>query len=250
MKKYSWMVIAAYFLLFENQAYAQWVQTNGPYGGKVSCFAVSDSTIFAGTYDGVYRSTDNGTSWTEVNSGLPDTPFVLSFAVSGSTVFTGIAGNGGGGVFRITNNGTSWTEVNSGLPDTTYVQSLAVSDGMIFAGISRSGVWRRPLSEIMLKGSTDAHPLREAINQEPFKMGIQSRAGSTLAVDFTIPHSDQVTAKMYNLAGKEMLTLVNKQLIAGSYRYSLETNSFAQGYYMVRLQAGAATFTKLVRIMH
>ena len=50
---------------------AQWVQTNGPYGGTVRCFAVSGTNLFAGTSDGeVFLSANNGTSWTAVDSGL------------------------------------------------------------------------------------------------------------------------------------------------------------------------------------
>jgi hypothetical protein len=33
-------------------ASAQWVQTNGPYGGPVSCFAISGTNLFAGTEGG------------------------------------------------------------------------------------------------------------------------------------------------------------------------------------------------------
>ena len=50
---------------------------------------MSGSNIFAGTYDdGVFLSTNNGTSWTAVNSGLTDLD-VYSLAVSGSTIFAG-----------------------------------------------------------------------------------------------------------------------------------------------------------------
>lgn len=49
---------------------AQWVQT-GPYGGDVSCFAISGTNLFAGTDgEGVILSTNDGASWTAVNSGL------------------------------------------------------------------------------------------------------------------------------------------------------------------------------------
>jgi acetyl-CoA carboxylase beta subunit len=34
---------------------AQWVQTNGPYGGVVSSFAVLGKNIFAGTDGGVWK---------------------------------------------------------------------------------------------------------------------------------------------------------------------------------------------------
>ncbi|MBK9404558.1 MAG: hypothetical protein IPN57_08505 [Ignavibacteria bacterium] len=44
---------------------AQWVQTNGPYGGDIRSFAVSGTNLFAANYGGgVYLSTNNGTNWT------------------------------------------------------------------------------------------------------------------------------------------------------------------------------------------
>jgi hypothetical protein len=50
---------------------------------------VSGSAIFAGIYDGgVYLSTDNGASWTPVNTGLTDFN-VVSLAVSDGALFAG-----------------------------------------------------------------------------------------------------------------------------------------------------------------
>ncbi len=43
-------------LLLAGTVHAQWIQTNGPYGGDVNCFAVSGTNLFAGTYGGgVFR---------------------------------------------------------------------------------------------------------------------------------------------------------------------------------------------------
>jgi hypothetical protein len=108
--------------------------------------AANGSNLFAGTeHGGVFRSSNNGTSWTAVNTGLTNT-IVRSFAVSGSNLF---AGTHGGGVFLSTNNGTSWTAVNTGLSNFTTVYALAVSGSNLFAGTGDYGVWRRPLSEMV-----------------------------------------------------------------------------------------------------
>jgi len=85
--------------------------------------------LFAGTNSGVFLSTNNGTSWTAINTGLTST-LVLALAVSPDSGGTGgtsiFAGTSRGGVFLSTNNGTSWTQVNTGLMNTN-VLSLAVS---------------------------------------------------------------------------------------------------------------------------
>jgi hypothetical protein len=114
---------------------------------KVNALAVTaasdslgDSNLFAATEGGgVFLSTNNGTSWSPVNSGLTDTS-IFALAVSGSNLF---AGTYLGHVFLTTNNGTSWTKLGS---PNTYVTSFAVSpngtDGTnLFAGTFGGGVF-------------------------------------------------------------------------------------------------------------
>jgi ligand-binding sensor domain-containing protein len=97
---------------------------------SVNSLAVSGTDLFAGTSGGVFLSTNNGASWTAVNTGLTD-PSVRSLAVSGTDLFAGTSG----GVFLSTNNGASWTAVNTGLTNPS-VNSLAVSGTDLFAGTS------------------------------------------------------------------------------------------------------------------
>jgi photosystem II stability/assembly factor-like uncharacterized protein len=98
---------------------------------------VSGTDIFAGTDGGgIFRSTNNGTSWTAVNSGLPRIAYISSLAVSDSNIFAG----GDLGVYRTTSRGASWTALNSGSPASdTSVTALAASNGNIFAGLY--GMW-------------------------------------------------------------------------------------------------------------
>ena len=43
---------------------AQWVQTNGPFGGNIYSFASKGNDNFCGSYlGGVYRTTNYGDSW-------------------------------------------------------------------------------------------------------------------------------------------------------------------------------------------
>jgi len=101
---------------------AQWIQTNGPYGGSITSFAGGSGTnLFAGTSGGgVFLS--HGTGWTAVNTGLTNTAvtcLAISPASAGSSAYL-FAGTADGGVFRSINNGGNWTEANNGLLKTSY----------------------------------------------------------------------------------------------------------------------------------
>jgi hypothetical protein len=113
---------------------------------NIPSLAVSGTNLFAGTWGGgVFLSTNNGTSWKAVNNGFTGDVAVEAIVVSGTDLF---AGTYYGGVFLSTNNGTSWTAVDDGLSNTT-VCAIIVSGTNVFAGTDGSGVWRRPLSEMI-----------------------------------------------------------------------------------------------------
>lgn len=128
------LLVCIILLLYTRLLHAQWVQTNGPLGGNVISFAVLGTNLFAGTAgNGIFLSTNSGTSWTVVNTGLTNTD-VRALTVSGTNLFAGTAG----GVFLSTNSGTNWTAINNGLTSTN-VYALALSPngagGMnLFAG--------------------------------------------------------------------------------------------------------------------
>ncbi|MHB1049731.1 MAG: SdrD B-like domain-containing protein, partial [Bacteroidota bacterium] len=123
----------------------------GPYNwtkviDSVSCFSllVNGSNVFAGTMGGgVYFSGDNGSSWTQVNTGLTML-YVYALASNSQYIFAGTYHYGttnGAGVFRSSNNGQTWTHVSNGLTNTT-IMSLAVKGSYLFAGTNGGGIFR------------------------------------------------------------------------------------------------------------
>jgi uncharacterized protein (TIGR03437 family) len=116
---------------------ATWAQTSGPEGGNILVFAVKGKAILAGTQGGgVFRTTDNGSNWTQVNNGL-STSVVYALATSGTTLFAGTFN----GVYRTTDNGANWAPINNGLTNLD-VRALALNGTTLFAGTSGGGVFR------------------------------------------------------------------------------------------------------------
>ncbi len=119
-----------------------WQKTNGPAGGQVWAIAVNATSnlIFAGTSDGIFRSSDNGNSWTAANNGLVNTILCLVIKNSTGAVF---AGTINAGVYRSTDNGDSWTQINNGISNYRInVLAINPSTGVIFAGTYGGGVFR------------------------------------------------------------------------------------------------------------
>jgi hypothetical protein len=134
---------------------ASWAQIDvGLTNPVVHALTLSGSRLFAGTDSGIFRSTNSGGSWTRADSGLTNL-HVTSFAVFRTNLF---AGTDPGGIFLSTDAGTSWTEVDSGLTH-PYVSALTVSGATLYAGLREGGIWRRPLYEMILAGT---YPVRLA----------------------------------------------------------------------------------------
>ena len=108
---------------------AQWSQLNVGSPWQVWGVAVIGSTEFAGTGAGIYRSTDGGESWTNVNSAFTD-----CFLQKGSEIFAGFTG----GVLKSTDDGIAWTDPNSSL--NANILHMIVKDSVIYAG--GSGIFR------------------------------------------------------------------------------------------------------------
>ena len=107
----KFILCISFLLLMQTGAFSQWQQTSGPSGGGVSEFTFVNGTILTATYDlgnGVFASTDSGTSWHE--SGLQGV-MLNHIAASGNTVIASSTENSYNEtdtIYRSSDGGASW----------------------------------------------------------------------------------------------------------------------------------------------
>jgi hypothetical protein len=112
----------------------------GVWGLAVSGADGSPQTLFAETSFGIYRTTNNGVSWEQTSTGLPDTANTrinaLTVSDSNASPPTLMAGTTNHGVFLSTNNGISWSASNGGSTNigTASISGFAVSGTNVFTG--------------------------------------------------------------------------------------------------------------------
>ena len=110
---------------------SRWRSTNGPMAGSVTSLLRDGDKLLAGSYSGLYVSTDQGKSWKRNDKWLEaagTSPNIFSLARSGSTLYAGASG-----LFRSTDNGNTWTRVGGGVPEFQAVNSVFVSGSSVFA---------------------------------------------------------------------------------------------------------------------
>jgi ligand-binding sensor domain-containing protein len=183
---------------------------NGMTEPIVHSLIVSGNNILAATEDGLYVSGDDGSSWNLINMGFPYIT-TYSLAKTGTSLYMGT----NKGVFRSMDNGITWDSINTGLTN-RRIEILSVGGAYLYAMQSQTGIWRRPLSEIIgvdeIKGTIDA-----SIYPNP--------ATTTLNI---IGISTSATAEVFDPNGKSLLSqTLNSQ--------SIDISSLAKGMYFIKL---------------
>ncbi len=172
-------LIMVLLILFPRHAQGQWHQATGFYGGNVYAFSQGTDTtdLIAGTIAGAFRTTDSGSTWGNVSSGLTNTNIsalvligkdVFAATAGGSGVYRSIDGDdwtalsvtvqgryftclavkdsalfaGGDSIFVSTDSGGSWTPFSAGLPGGSVIWSMAIGDTSMFAGTETHGLYR------------------------------------------------------------------------------------------------------------
>jgi uncharacterized repeat protein (TIGR02543 family) len=113
------------------------------------CLAINPftpATLYAGGWGGVLRSTDSGTTWAVINTGLEWTTSqrVQCLAIDPLTPAILYAGTWYNGVLRSTDSGTTWAAVNAGLTDKN-VRCLAINPltpTTLYAGTNSGRIFR------------------------------------------------------------------------------------------------------------
>jgi flagellar hook assembly protein FlgD len=118
-----------------------------------------------------------------------------------------------------------------------------VSGTYLFAGTYGSGVWRRPLSEML--GIKNPKSQGGLLNQVSFKVRSSNHTNSNVAINFYLSHSIQVAIKIYDLSGHEISTLINKNFGSGAHSISWNTRNIVTGCYTVKIKIGSNTYVGL-----
>ncbi len=149
--------------------------------------------------------------------------------------------------------------------DVAYACMKHHSDGIIFTGICGPGFPTTPeVGDTSFNGVTDGFiarltliPDSSASTPERFiqpsgfalAQNYPNPFNSTATLSYTIPITSHVDLRLYDITGREVSTLVQREQIAGTYRVLLDGSRLASGTYFVRLQAGAFSKTQKIVLL-
>src|SRR5262249_26464013 len=112
------------------------------------------ATLYAGTYGGVFKSTDGGATWTVTGLAKTNVNVLAIDPLHPSVLYAGTTGAypespGFRGLFKSTDSGTSWSPINDGLSDVldlrVPVNALVLDPShanVLYAATSGNGVFK------------------------------------------------------------------------------------------------------------
>lgn len=198
------------------------------------------------------KTDDNGdTMWTKTFGGsLGENGNSVQQTFDGGYIITGYtrsfgAGNSDVWIIKTNANGdTMWTKtIGDSLSDGGVSVQQTYDSGYIITGWTESfGAGDRDVW--LIKVAPDITAIEEPntfINDYQLQQNYPNPFNPATTIEFSLPQSDFVTLKIYNILGEEVATLVSEKLAAGKYRYEWDAGELASGLYISRLKAGDFT---------
>ena len=97
--------------------------------------------IYAATYSSMYMTSDGGSNWSNITSGLPTSSASITFISvkddDPNTVWVSLSEYNSHGVYESTDGGSSWTNISTGLPQlptNCVIQDTSNSELVLYAG--------------------------------------------------------------------------------------------------------------------
>ncbi|MDP4220179.1 MAG: T9SS type A sorting domain-containing protein [Bacteroidota bacterium] len=175
-----------------------WERVNGISSPQV--ISVNGSFIFmivrpevSASFGGTYASTDNGESWTHIDTMFADRGVLLLTDLD-NVLFTSI---NDGSLYRSKDRGATWDSLRSGLP--SYVTAMCADSSFIYALTINNGIYR----------SNDSGSTWQPVNQSVSGIRRIMSMGSTLfaishdGVFISVDHGDSWQASTNGLSGIE-----------------------------------------------
>lgn len=192
------------------------------------------------TFGEILKSTNNGSSFTLVNNGLPLTYGYIQDLAFNSEDHIYLATKDG--LYVSKNEAASWMIADQ--TTTSKMVNILEFDKVdrLYAGLINEGVHR---SSSLL---TDIEDETKVVEVYMMSNNYPNPFNPTTSIQYAITSGQFVTLKIYDVLGKEVATLVDEFRNAGSYEVEFQSTvvspQLASGVYFYQLRAGSFIQTK------
>ncbi|MEI7483160.1 MAG: YCF48-related protein [Ignavibacteriota bacterium] len=180
-----------------------------------------------------YRSTDFGNTWAVIDS-IKSYPPSMMRCCAFANINTGYAGGTYGYLYKTTNGGHNWYRQNSGTMPNAFWGSLHCFNDSVVWGVggagkimftSNGGQW---LTEIQNNN-------KEILTSYSLSQNYPNPFNNSTRIKYQISVASNVKIKIFNISGKEEITLFNKEQSSGNHELLYKAEDLSSGIYFYTL---------------
>lgn len=234
-----------------------WTGKGLPAGAYVSCIAVDPSNgdnamLIFSNYGvvSIYYTNNGGSTWTAVAGNLeqnssgsgngPSVRWGTIIQFNASTIY--YVGTSTGLYSTSTLNGVStvWSQEGASTIGNVVVDMMDArgSDGRVVVATHGRGVFYGTASPTSVSAAGGTPATTSLLQNYPNPFNPSTR------IRYSVANEGHVSLQVYDLAGREVATLVNGERLPGEYIVEFAPKRVASGMYVYRLQAGPFSETR------
>ena len=207
-----------------------------------SCHNSSPSTSINATFSGPDSVNTGATvTYTLTITGGSSGYYGIDVAIKNGTLAAGT--NTHLASSEITHN----SNVSSNTFTFSYTAPATAGTDTLYATVDRgySGVWNWvPNKGIKVKSITSVSQISELVTGYKLSQNYPNPFNPTTKIEFSITKASNVSMKIYNTQGVEVMNAVNSYMNAGTYSVSVDASALPSGVYFYKLSSENFTQTK------
>lgn len=178
---------------------------------------------------GIYMNTFPPSNWIQKYSGIGNCIYISTnnFIYSGTV----------GGVILSTDNGNNWVFIFTENSSRAFAHDLKIDDNILFIATNSYGLYELQIPTNIVE-ENNLLPSYQLYQNYP------NPYNPTTKIKFSIPKSNIVQIKIYDILGNEIQTLLNKHYQVGTYEVDFNANNLPSGVYFYRMISGNYSETK------
>ncbi|MBK6771596.1 MAG: T9SS type A sorting domain-containing protein [Ignavibacteria bacterium] len=138
-------------------------------------------------------------------------------------------------MYKTTDGGYNWKRENCGTSTSIIFSIEAYNDSVVWASRGNGTI-----IHTVNGGQTDIKKLNsfQTANYKLYQ-NYPNPFNPTTNIEFAIPKDNFVSLKIYNLLGKEIMSLLNEFKQAGSYSVTFDAANYPSGVYYYKIKSGS-----------
>ena len=184
----------------------------------------------------IYKTTNAGVTWSDISSNLPDIPVqsVTVDSAAPSNIYLGTDL----GVFRSIDGGVTWEEFGDGMPPAMILDvRFSLRDHRLRAATFGNGVYQRKIPMPVTSGVQIANT--SAPDGFALEQNYPNPFNPSTTIRFLVEKESPVTITVYDVAGRDVASLVDERLPAGTYSVRWNAEQMSAGLYIIQMKAGS-----------